>query len=243
MTGDDPLVVIDRSLALLQEAARRLAASGQFASGTGSVHGLFTSGGGVPKLAVDEVVIDLRGVVGDVQKTQRHHGRPWQALCLWSKEKVDLLAAEGHPITYGAAGENVSVTGHRLGRRPTGRAAADRRGPGRVQPLLAAVRQEPTLVRGPRQHAHAPRDRARHQPHVRLGARAGLCPHRRPGGARALSRRSALGVGPGGADRQVDLERHPQVGGAVHRGERELLRSRPARTAAPRAAPRRAPGG
>ena len=111
MTGDDPLEVIDRSLALLQEAARRLAASGQFASGTGSVHGLFTSGGGVPKLPVDEADVDLRGVVGDVQKTQRHHGRPWQALCLWSKEKVDLLAAEGHPITYGAAGENVSITG------------------------------------------------------------------------------------------------------------------------------------
>jgi len=111
VTGDDPLEVIDRSLALLQEAARRLATSGQFASGTGSVHGLFTSGGGVPKLPVDEAVIDLRGVVGDVQKTRRHHGRPWQALCLWSKEKVDLLAAEGNPITYGAAGENVSITG------------------------------------------------------------------------------------------------------------------------------------
>jgi MOSC domain-containing protein YiiM len=111
VTGDDPLDVIDRSLALLQEAARRLAASGQFGTGTGSVHGLFASGGGVPKLPVDEAVIDLRGVVGDVQTTRRHHGRPWQALCLWSKEKVDRLAAEGHPITYGAAGENVSITG------------------------------------------------------------------------------------------------------------------------------------
>ena len=65
----------------------------------------------MPKLPVDEVEVDLRGVVGDVQMTKKHHGRPWQALCLWSKEKVDLLAAEGHPITYGAAGENVSITG------------------------------------------------------------------------------------------------------------------------------------
>ncbi len=62
-------------------------------------------------MPLDEVEIAARGVVGDVQRARRHHGRPWQALCLWSKEKVDLLAAEGHPITYGAAGENISVTG------------------------------------------------------------------------------------------------------------------------------------
>jgi hypothetical protein len=110
-SGDDQAVVIDRSLTLLQQAARALAASGQFASGDGTVHGLFLSDGGVPKLPVDEVEIDHRGVVGDVQKTRKHHGRPWQALCLWSKEKVDLLRAEGHPITSGNAGENISVAG------------------------------------------------------------------------------------------------------------------------------------
>jgi hypothetical protein len=110
-SGDDAPRVIDRSLALLQEAGRRLAAAGQFGHGEGTVHGLYMSGGGVPKLPVDEVEVDARGVVGDVQKTKKHHGRPWQALCLWSREKVDLLAAEGHPITHGAAGENISVEG------------------------------------------------------------------------------------------------------------------------------------
>jgi MOSC domain len=110
-SGAADAVVIDRSLVLLQQAARRLAAAGQFARGEGAVHGLFVSGGGVPKLPVDEVEVDVRGVVGDVQKTKKHHGRPWQALCIWSKEKVDLLAAEGHPISCGAAGENISVTG------------------------------------------------------------------------------------------------------------------------------------
>src|SRR5690606_24577567 len=35
----------------------------------------------------------------------------WQALCLWSGDVVDRLAAEGHPIAPGAAGENVSVRG------------------------------------------------------------------------------------------------------------------------------------
>jgi hypothetical protein len=111
LTRSEAERVIDRSLVLLQRAGRALAESGQFGSGSGSVHGLFTSGGGVPKLPVDEVEVDARGVVGDVQKTKKHHGRPWQALCLWSKEKVDLLQAEGHPIQPGAAGENISVTG------------------------------------------------------------------------------------------------------------------------------------
>ncbi|MBV9952561.1 MAG: MOSC domain-containing protein [Acidimicrobiia bacterium] len=111
LTRSEAERVIDRSLVLLQRAARALAESGQFGSGQGTVHGLFTSGGGVPKLPVDAVEVDGRGVVGDVQKTKKHHGRPWQALCLWSKEKVDLLQAEGHPISYGSAGENISITG------------------------------------------------------------------------------------------------------------------------------------
>jgi hypothetical protein len=109
--GGDPEQLIDRELALLQEAGRRLAASGQFGRGEGTVHGLFTSGGGVPKLPVDEIDVGPRGLVGDVQKTKKHHGRPWQALCLWSKDKVDLLRAEGHPIHPGAAGENISIEG------------------------------------------------------------------------------------------------------------------------------------
>ena len=175
VTGDDRARG-DRPLAARCSRRRRdgWLRAGSSRRGRGRSTASSRSGGGVPKLPVDEAVIDLRGVVGDVQKTQRHHGRPWQALCLWSKEKVDLLAAEGHPITYGAAGENVSVTGIDWADVRPGVRSADRRGPGRVQPLFAAVRQEPTLVRGPRQHAHAPRDRAGHQPHVRLGARAGL---------------------------------------------------------------------
>jgi MOSC domain-containing protein YiiM len=77
----------------------------------GTVAGLFVSGGGVPKHAIASVVIDRNGVLGDRQRTRRHHGRPWQALCLWSSEVVELLRAEGHPIHLGAAGENVSITG------------------------------------------------------------------------------------------------------------------------------------
>ena len=40
-----------------------------------------------------------------------HHGRPWQALCLWSGEVIDAFAADGHPVAPGAAGENVTIRG------------------------------------------------------------------------------------------------------------------------------------
>jgi MOSC domain-containing protein YiiM len=77
----------------------------------GAVAQLSRSNGGVPKLPVDSALVDLHGVVGDVQRTRLHHGRPWQALCLWSAEVVDALVAEGHPIGAGAAGENVTISG------------------------------------------------------------------------------------------------------------------------------------
>jgi MOSC domain-containing protein YiiM len=75
------------------------------------VHQLSTSGGGLPKVAVDSVEAGFRGVIGDTQKTRRHHGRPFQALCLWSTDVIDALAAEGHSIAPGSAGENVTISG------------------------------------------------------------------------------------------------------------------------------------
>ncbi len=78
---------------------------------TGTVVGVFTSDGGVPKEPVDRAVVGYRGVDGDRQRTRQHHGRVWQALCLWSADVVDALRAEGHPIAPGNAGENVSVAG------------------------------------------------------------------------------------------------------------------------------------
>lgn len=104
-------LVLGRSLALLRRAGRALATAGELPTASGSVHGLFRSDGGVPKLACEQVEIGTRGVVGDVQRSRQHHGRPWQALCLWSKEQVDRLRDEGNPIGYGYAGENISATG------------------------------------------------------------------------------------------------------------------------------------
>jgi MOSC domain-containing protein YiiM len=108
---DEAVRFVRDSLALLAEAGRAFAAAGAYATGRGQVAGLFRSGGGVPKLPVAEAAVGPRGIEGDVQRTRQHHGRPWQALCLWSAEVVARLAGEGHPIVPGAAGENISVSG------------------------------------------------------------------------------------------------------------------------------------
>lgn len=81
------------------------------APATGSVTALHRGDGGVPKQAVDSVEVDHTGVVGDRQATRRHHGAPFQALCIWSAEVIAALAADGHPIGPGSAGENVTIAG------------------------------------------------------------------------------------------------------------------------------------
>jgi MOSC domain-containing protein YiiM len=77
----------------------------------GLVNQVNASGGGVPKTPIDTAVVGIRGVEGDVQATRAHHGRPWQALCLWSREVIDAFAAAGHPIAPGNAGENITISG------------------------------------------------------------------------------------------------------------------------------------
>jgi hypothetical protein len=92
-------------------AGPALRAAGQLpASATGIVVQLNRSNGGLPKLPVQSVEVDFGGVVGDRQATRYHHGRPWQALCLWSSEVIAALAADGHPVFPGATGENVTIS-------------------------------------------------------------------------------------------------------------------------------------
>jgi MOSC domain-containing protein YiiM len=83
----------------------------ELASREGMVVGLQRSGGGVPKLPVDRVEVRLAGMVGDWQQDRRHHGGPDRALCLYSMDLMDALVAEGHPISAGSTGENVTVRG------------------------------------------------------------------------------------------------------------------------------------
>lgn len=77
----------------------------------GVVAQIASSDGGVPKRAVEVAEVGDRGLVGDRQADRRNHGRPMQALCLWSTEVIDALRAEGHPLSAGAAGENLTISG------------------------------------------------------------------------------------------------------------------------------------
>jgi MOSC domain-containing protein YiiM len=71
------------------------------------------SAGGVPKLPVTEAIIRTSGMEGDRQRNRRFHGGPRRALCLYSQERIDALAAEGHPVAPGGMGENVTISGLR----------------------------------------------------------------------------------------------------------------------------------
>lgn len=77
----------------------------------GQIVGLHTSNGGVPKKPMQRAAVGIGGLEGDVQRSRQHHGRPWQALCLWADETIDKLQGEGHRIARGSAGENITVSG------------------------------------------------------------------------------------------------------------------------------------
>jgi MOSC domain len=116
--GDDPGARGRAGTALVAElSAAGRAAHAAVAGGRagvplqGRVVGLHVSPGGVPKTPVPEADVGWRGLAGDRQATRRHHGRLWQAVCLWSADVIDGLQREGHPIFPGAAGENVTVAG------------------------------------------------------------------------------------------------------------------------------------
>ena len=61
-----------------------------------------SSRGGVPKHEVaGSATISWSGLDVDRQDDRENHGRPWQAVCLWSADVIDRLAEEGHPIAPG----------------------------------------------------------------------------------------------------------------------------------------------
>jgi MOSC domain-containing protein YiiM len=77
----------------------------------GRITGLQRSSGGVPKLAIERAMVGAGGMAGDRQANRKYHGGPDRALCLYSQERLDALAAEGHPMTRGTLGENVTIAG------------------------------------------------------------------------------------------------------------------------------------
>ncbi|MCB0961935.1 MAG: MOSC domain-containing protein [Acidimicrobiales bacterium] len=112
LADTDPVRALEVVWEEWRNAIAQLRAAGTFGHrAEGAVAGLFLGDGGVPKRSVEQVEVSWSGVRGDRQDDRRNHGRPWQALCLWSGEVVDDLAGDGHPIHPGAAGENLSLRG------------------------------------------------------------------------------------------------------------------------------------
>ncbi len=81
------------------------------ATQSGVVKQISANDGGVAKTAIESATIGPRGVIGDRQRTRLHHGRTWQAICLYSSEVIERLQADGHPIAPGSVGENLTIAG------------------------------------------------------------------------------------------------------------------------------------
>jgi MOSC domain-containing protein YiiM len=75
------------------------------------IHSLNLSNGGVPKSPVASCEVRTSGIAGDRQRDRRYHGGPQRAVSLYSLELLVALQAEGHPVTPGALGENVTLAG------------------------------------------------------------------------------------------------------------------------------------
>ena len=79
--------------------------------GEATVYQLNASRGGVPKLPLVEAVIGELGIEGDAVANPDIHGGPERAVCLFSLERIEALAGEGHPIAPGSTGENLTLRG------------------------------------------------------------------------------------------------------------------------------------
>lgn len=67
--------------------------------------------GGVPKHRVSQANLKTEGVEGDFQRNKKYHGGPERAVCLYCIERIEALQAEGHPISPGSTGENLTLQG------------------------------------------------------------------------------------------------------------------------------------
>jgi MOSC domain-containing protein YiiM len=81
----------------------------------GVVVGLFRKGEtgeerGLPKVSVEEIEVDSRGVVGDYNRYRHEllHDDPDSALLIVPEETIAELRHEGWPVASGDLGENVS---------------------------------------------------------------------------------------------------------------------------------------
>lgn len=77
----------------------------------GRVYQINVSRGGVPKLPIPSALVTTDGLAGDWHNDIRSHGGPERAVCLYTIEQIQRLAAEGHSVYPGATGENVTLEG------------------------------------------------------------------------------------------------------------------------------------
>jgi MOSC domain-containing protein YiiM len=114
LARDEPEIsrTLDEVWAIVMSATPTLRAAGSIPRGApGVVSSINVGSGGVPKTPVPSCDVDHSGIVRDTQVTRKHHGRPYQALSLWSAEVIETLNIEGHRLHPGAAGENITVSG------------------------------------------------------------------------------------------------------------------------------------
>jgi MOSC domain-containing protein YiiM len=78
---------------------------------TGRVVQVSISSGGVPKRAVPAARVTIAGLDGDGHRDRQHHGGPERAVCLYAMELLEALRAEGHPVSPGGLGENLTLEG------------------------------------------------------------------------------------------------------------------------------------
>jgi MOSC domain-containing protein YiiM len=78
---------------------------------TGSVVQVSVSAGGVPNHAIDEGHVTARGITGDGWLHPQIHGTLKRAILLITAEGIEVLAAQGFPVYYGALGENLTTRG------------------------------------------------------------------------------------------------------------------------------------
>jgi len=77
----------------------------------GRIVQISVSPGGVPKLPVPSARVTELGLEGDLHRDMEHHGGPERALCIFPIEQIRVLRAEGHDVSPGAIGENLTVEG------------------------------------------------------------------------------------------------------------------------------------
>lgn len=91
---------------------------------SGRVIQVSVSPGGVPKLPVERAWVGPFGLAGDAHHDDTVHGGPHRAVALFAIEAIRRVAAEGHPIFPGSAGENLTTEGIEWAQLPVGTRAA-----------------------------------------------------------------------------------------------------------------------